>query len=172
MTIAPFAPDETSRAAQQAVAGTRLTAGIVSALDGPTPVGPEGAGALTLLHTTFADDAGAQRGYRNFSAIKANFQNRPGFIRWLTFNDGPHAYALGLWRNVDDVLEFVRSEAHRAAAREQRDHPYEYSQFAGVWTSHTIGLRTIYCDRCQRPNPTPADTCAACGNPLDDPFKP
>ncbi len=172
MTIAPFPPDETSRAAQQAVIGTRVTPGVVSALDGPTPAGPEAAGALTLLHTTFADDAGAQRGYRHFASIKAAFRNRPGFIRWLTFNDGPHGYALGLWRSVDDVLEFVGGDAHRAVAREQHDHPFEYSQFAGIWTAHTVGRRTIFCERCQQPNPTPALSCASCGHPLDDPFNP
>jgi hypothetical protein len=172
MPIAAFPPDEISRAALGAVAGTRMTPGVVSALDGPVPAGPEAAGALTLLHTTFAADAGAQRGYRNFSAIKADFRSRPGFIRWLTFNDGPEGYALGLWRTVDDVLEFVRGDAHRAMAREQHDRPFEYSQFAGVWGAHTIGRRTIFCDQCQRANPAPADRCTGCGNRLEDPFRP
>jgi len=171
VTIAPFPPDETSRAAQHAIAGTRVTPGVISALDGPTLAGPEAAGALTLLHTTFADDAGAQRGYRNFAAIKADFQRRPGFIRWLTFNDGPHGYALGLWHTVDDVIEFIRGDVHQAMAREQQEHPFEYSQFAGIWTAHTIGRRTIYCERCQHPNPTPAHTCTGCGNPIEDPFQ-
>lgn len=172
MPVAPFPPDDTSRAAAQAVAGTRLSPGVVTALDGPAPAGPEAAGALTLLHTTFADDAGAQRGYRNFAAIKADFRSRPGFIRWLTFNDGPHGYALGLWRTVDDVVDFVRGDPHKAMAREQRDRPFEYSQFAGIWAAHTIGRRTIYCERCQHPNAAPAHSCARCGSQLDDPFSP
>lgn len=170
MTIAVFPPDETSRGAQQAVPGTRLTPGVVSALDGPTPAGPEAAGALTLLHTTFADDAGAQRGYRNFAAIKTDFRTRPGFLRWFTFNDGPHGYALGLWRTVDDVIDFVRGDAHRAMALEQHEQPFEYSQFAGIWAAHTVGRRTIYCQRCQQPNPAPAHQCTRCGNPLEEPF--
>ena len=171
MTIAAFAPDETSRAAQQKVGGSRVSPGVVTALDGPRPAGPEAAGVLTLLHTTFADDEGAQRGYRNFAAIKPAFQNRSGFIRWLTFNDGPHGYALGLWRNLDDVLEFVRSDAHRAMVREQQERPFEYSQFAGVWIAHRVGQRIIYCERCQRPNPAPASSCTSCGNRLDDSFE-
>lgn len=172
MAIAAFPPDETSRAAQQSVPGTRVTPGVVSALDGPQPAGPEAAGALTLLHTTFADDAGAQRGYQNFSTIKAGFRDRPGFIRWLTFNDGPHGYALGLWRTVEDVLEFVQSGAHQKMAREQNRHPFEYSQFAGIWGAHRIGRRTIYCEQCRRPNPAPTRACAGCGHPLEDPFGP
>ncbi|HET6917117.1 MAG TPA: hypothetical protein VFH56_13575 [Acidimicrobiales bacterium] len=171
MTIAAFAPDEASRAAQQTVRGSRVSPGVVTALDGPRAAGPEAAGVLTLLHTTFADNEGAQRGYKNFAAIKPAFQDRPGFIRWLTFNDGPHGYALGLWRNLDAVSEFVRSAAHRAMVREQQEHPFEYSQFAGVWVAHRVGRRIIYCERCERPNPSPAANCASCGNPLDDSFE-
>jgi heme-degrading monooxygenase HmoA len=171
-TIGVYPPNEDSQSAQRAVAGTRLTPGVVSALDGPRPVGPEAAGALTLLHTTFADDAGAQRGYRNFTAIKEHFRDRPGFLRWLTFNDGAQGYALGLWRTADEVVEFVRSDAHRDMAREQRERPFEYSQFAGIWVAHTLGRRTLYCERCRHATTAPARSCAACGNALDDPFAP
>ena len=169
-TIGVFRPDDVSQQAQQQVPGTRVSAGVVTALDGPCPAGPEAAGALVLLHTTFADDSGAQRAYRNFSAVKDAFRLRPGFIRWLTFSDGPHGYALGLWRSVDDVLEFVRSDAHREMAREQREQPFEYSQFAGVWAAHTVGRRTLYCERCQGATAAPTTACESCGNPLDDPF--
>jgi len=168
--IAAFPPDDASRAAQQAVAGARVTPGVVSALDGPVAAGPEAAGALTLLHTTFATDAGAQRGYRHFAGIKEEFRHRPGFIRWLTFNDGANGYALGLWRTVDDVLAFVRSDAHRAMAREQHERPFEYSQFAGVWAAHTVGPRTFFCEHCGRPTRAPARSCASCGSALEDPF--
>ena len=168
--IGVFAPDEESKHALAGVAGTRLSPGVVSALDGPSCAGPERAGALSLLHTTFADNAGAQRGYRNFAAIKADFRYLPGFLRWLTFNDGPHGYALGLWRDVADVQEFVRSDAHRTMAREQRVRPFEYSQFAGVWAAHTVGRRILYCERCQHPTAAPTTACAHCGNPLHDPF--
>ena len=168
--IGSFPPDDDSKRHQQAVTGTRYTPGIVSALDGPALAGPEEAGALTLLHTTFADDAGAQRGYRNFAMIKNDFRNRTGFLRWITFSDGPHGYALGLWRKVDDVLDFVAGDVHRAMAREQREDPFEYSQFAGIWTAHTVGRRTLYCERCRRPTPAPAGVCESCGNELHDPF--
>ena len=170
-TIGVFPPDEESKKALAEVEGTRLTPGVVSALDGPTLAGPERAGALTLLHTTFADSEGAQRGYRNFSAIKADFCYLPGFLRWLTFNDGPHGYALGLWRGVADVQAFVRSDAHRAMVREQREHPFEYSQFAGVWAAHTLGRRVLYCDRCQRPTAAPTAACGHCGIAVYDPFR-
>lgn len=169
-TVGVFPPDELSKQFQQAIPGTRVTPGVVSALDGPVSAGPEAAGALSLLHTTFADNDGAQRGYRNFAAIKEDFRTRPGFLRWLTFGDGPNGYALGLWRDVDDVVAFVNSPAHRAMASEQRDRPFEYSQFAGIWVAHTIGRRRFYCDSCGRPTTAPTSACQECGQPLDDRF--
>lgn len=168
--IGAFPPDEISQQAMHAVSGTRVTPGVVSALDGPVVAGPEAAGALTLLHTNFTSDDGAQRGYRNFAAIKAHFHDRPGFVRWITFNDGPHGYALGFWREVDDVLGFVRSTAHQAMVREQRDRPFEYSQFAGIWTAHTVGRRHLYCEHCRHRTPAPASACPRCGHRLCDPF--
>lgn len=168
--IASFPPDEASKVAAQAVPGTRITPGAVSALDGPVLAGPEHAGALTLLHTTFADSEGAQRAYRNFAAMKEDFRNRQGFLRWLTFNDGPHGYALGLWRTTEDVEQFVSGAAHQAMVREQRDRPFEYSQFAGVWSAHTVGRRMLYCERCRAATPAPAQSCPSCANRLVDPF--
>jgi heme-degrading monooxygenase HmoA len=168
-TAGVFPPDEASRHASAATP-TRFTPGVVAAIDGPERLGPERAGALTLLHVTFADDANAQRGYREFAAIKPHFCGLPGFIRWLTFSDGVDSYTLGLWRSVDDVMNFVRSDVHRAAARAQRDDGFEYSQFAGVWTAHTIGTRTLHCENCHSAVAAPARECTRCGNPLDDTF--
>jgi heme-degrading monooxygenase HmoA len=164
-----FPPNETSRAANAGIP-TRFTPGVVTAIDGPERLGPEAAGALTLLHVTFANDDDAQRGYREFAAIKPAFCSQPGFIRWLTFSDGVDTYTLGLWRSVEDVLDFVRSDAHRAAARTQQKDGFEYSQFAGVWAAHTIGARTLHCELCRTPVTAPARQCHGCGNTLDDSF--
>ena len=170
MEIDSFPPDETSRIASLAVPGTRITPGVVSALDGPTLAGPEAAGALTLLHTTFVSDEGAQRGYRNFATMKEDFRTRPGFLRWLTFNDGPHGYALGLWRSPDDVTAFIAGAAHQAMVREQRENPFEHSQFAGIWAAHTVGRRTLYCAQCGAAAAAPTASCSQCSAPLPDPF--
>ncbi len=169
-TIASFPPDDASKAASQAVPGTRMTPGMVGALDGPRRAGPEQAGALSLLHTTFASSAGAQRGYQNFARMKEGFRHREGFLKWLTFNDGPEGYALGLWRSPEDVEAFVRGSAHQDMVREQRSRPFEYSQFAGVWAAHALGRRTLYCERCGTATAAPATACSACANPLDDPY--
>ena len=164
-----FPPNEASRAANAGIP-TRFTPGVVAAIDGPERVGPEAAGALTLLHVTFANDDDAQRAYREFAAIKPAFCSQPGFIRWLTFNDGVDTYTLGLWRTIEDVITFVHSDEHQSAAAAQRRDGFEYSQFAGAWAAHTIGPRTLHCERCRTPNQTPATQCKKCGNQLDDSF--
>jgi heme-degrading monooxygenase HmoA len=169
--IGNYPPDEESRALLAGVPGTRVTPGVVTALDGLELAGPEAAGALTLLHTTFACSAAAQRGYRNFAAIKEDFRTRPGFLRLLTFNDGPHGYALGLWRGTDDVAAFVASAAHQQMVRQQRERPFEYSQFAGVWATQKLGRRNLYCPLCGTATAAPARRCANCDNELDDPFR-
>jgi heme-degrading monooxygenase HmoA len=168
--IDSFPPNEASQTASRAVPGTRFTPGVVSALDGPTLTGPEEAGALTLLHTTFVSDVGAQRAYLNFAALKDDLRTRPGFQRWLTFNDGPHGYALGLWRSPDDVTAFISGTAHQAMVREQHHHPFEHSQFAGIWAAHAVGRRMLYCERCGTATAAPTPRCSGCAAPLNDPF--
>jgi heme-degrading monooxygenase HmoA len=168
-TVGVFPPNEASRAANAATP-TRYTPGVVAAIDGPARLGPEAAGALTLLHVTFANDENAQRGYREFAAIKPAFCGLPGFIRWLTFSDGVDTYTLGMWRSPEDVMDFVRSDVHRAAAKAQRRDHFEYSQFAGVWAAHSLGARTLYCEQCGKATVAPARVCAGCDRALDDTF--
>ena len=156
--IDSFPPDEASKAAAHAVPGTRITPGVVGALDGPTLAGPEAAGALTLLHTTFVDDAGAQRAYRNFATMKEDFRTRAGFLRWLTFNDGPHGYALGLWRSPEDVTAFTAGAAHQSMVREQHDRPSSTasSPASGPRTPSAGGCSTANCAAPPQQPPRPA----------------
>ena len=169
-TVTSFPPNEVNRAKQQAVPGARATPGVVGALSGSAKVGPEAAGALVLLHTTFASDDGAQRGYRLFSEMKTHMLASPGFLHWFTFSDGPNGYALGLWRTPDEAEAFVRSDAHQAMASEQRERPFEYSQFAGMWSASHLGTRWIYCEQCGKATAAPTLRCSNCANALDDTF--
>jgi heme-degrading monooxygenase HmoA len=168
-TVEVFPPNQASREANAAIS-TRFTPGVVAAIDGPERCGPEAAGAVTLLHVTFANDEDAQRGYREFAAIKPSFCSLPGFIRWLTFSDGVDTYTLGLWRTAEDVLDFVRSDAHRQAVQAQQRDGFEHSQFAGLWTAHTLGRRTLHCEQCRHMTPAPAQECPSCHADLDDTF--
>ena len=54
-TVGVFPPNDVSRAANAAIR-TRFTPGVVAAIDGAQRRGPEAAGAVTLLHVTFAND--------------------------------------------------------------------------------------------------------------------
>jgi hypothetical protein len=147
----------------------RMTPGAVGGLDGPAgPLGPEVAGALTLTFGAFADDANAQRGYRHFTDMQVSMLSADGFVRWFSFADGPHGYGLGLWRTAEQALAFVRGDAHRDAVAEQHRQPFEYSQFAGIWTAHTIGRRTMHCPSCGGRAVPPERGCGRCGRRLDD----
>lgn len=170
--VRPFPPSaETIAYGQQVLPQRRMTPGAVGGLDGPAgPLGPESAGALTLAFGAFAEDASAQRGYQYFTDIQRSMLDAPGFVRWISFADGPHGFGLGLWRTADDALAFVRGEAHRAAVGQQHRNPFEYSQFAGIWAAHTIGRRTLHCPTCQGRAVAPEQACAGCGRKLDDGF--
>src|SRR5205823_8703951 len=74
VTIRIFPPDEESKKALQGVEGTRVTPGVVSALDGSTCAAPKMPGVLRLLHPPFAEATGAKGGYRNSPPIKATFR--------------------------------------------------------------------------------------------------
>jgi heme-degrading monooxygenase HmoA len=170
--IAAFPPSaETIAYGQRVLPQRRVSPGAVGGLDGPAgPLGPELAGALTLTFGAFADEASAQRGYRHFTDIQHAMPSAEGFIRWFSFADGPHGYGLGLWRSAEDALAFVRGTHHRAAVAAQHSNPFEYSQFAGIWTAHTIGRRTLHCPACGGRAIAPARTCSGCGRELNDGF--
>ena len=162
---------ETVAYGQRVLPQRRMTPGAVGGLDGPAgPLGPEHAGALTLAFGTFADDEHAQRGYRQFTDIQRAMLDARGFIRWISFADGPHGYGLGWWRTTEDAVAFVRGDAHRAAVAAQHRDRFEYSQFAGIWAAHTIGRRTLHCPACGGRAVAPKTSCTACGRRLDDGF--
>jgi hypothetical protein len=169
--VLSFAPDAiTQEYGRSTLPQRRLSPGAVGGLDGPGNVGPEHAGALSLVFGTFADSDSAQRGYQRFADAQCGLLDAPGFLRWISFADGPHGYGLGLWRTADDASGFARGRLHQQLVQEQREKPFEYSQFAGIWTAHQIGRRTFTCPSCQATAAAPSHTCPSCGAALDDGF--
>jgi hypothetical protein len=149
----------------------RMTPGAVGALDGPEGnVGPEEAGALSLVYGSFADSDSAQRGFRSFTDAQRDLLDAPGFLRWFSFADGPHGYGLGLWRSAADAEAFTRGAFHRRIVTEQRQRPFEYSQFAGIFAAQGAGRRTVSCPACGAVTPAPTRGCHGCGRALDDGF--
>jgi heme-degrading monooxygenase HmoA len=169
--VQAFAPDdETLGYGAVQLPERRWTPGAVGCLDGPGNLGPESAGALTLVFGSFSDPGKAQRSYRRFTDAQRGVRDAPGFLRWFSFVDGPHGYGLGWWRSPDDAAAFARGQLHRELVREQRAEGLEYSQFAGIWTAHTIGRRNFYCPTCKSVTAAPAAACSGCGAALDDGF--
>lgn len=171
IAVRGFAPDqETLDHGRRVLPSRRMTPGATGGLDGPGNLGPEHAGALTLVYGAFADDASAQRGFRKFTDAQRILLDTPGFIRWFSFADGPHGYGLGLWRSASDAATFARGPFHRDVVSEQRHEPFEYSQFAGIYAAHTIGRRTFTCPRCGTTCVAPCAACTRCGEGLGDGF--
>jgi hypothetical protein len=170
-SIGTFPPDhETLEYGQALLPQRRFSPGAVGALDGPGNLGPESAGALSLVYGTFPDTGSAQRGYHRFTDAQRGLLDAPGFLRWMSFADGPRGYGLGLWRSAGDAVAFARGTLHQRLVEEQRRTPFEYSQFAGIWTAHTIGRRTFACPTCAETTAAPASSCRACGTSLSDGF--
>jgi hypothetical protein len=169
--VRPFPPSSsTQEYVRRVLPQRRMTPGAVGGLDGAGNLGPEHAGALVLTFGAFADEESAQRGYRQFTDMQAAMLSAEGFLRWISFVDGPHGYGLGLWRSAGEAAAFVRGPAHRAAVADQHRRPFEYSQFAGIWTAHAVGRRTRWCPRCAEPAVAPTAACSRCGEALDDGF--
>lgn len=169
--VRAFAPDEeTQRYGALKLPERRWTPGAVGCLDGPGNLGPENAGALSLVYASFTDGARAQRAYRRFTDAQCAAVASPGFLRWFSFVDGPHGYGLGWWRSAEDAAAFARSAFHREVVREQRSECLEYSQFAGIWTASAVGRRNFYCPSCRAITAAPARACSGCGELLDDGF--
>ncbi len=60
--------------------------------------------------------------------------------------------------------------ARRAAARAQREDGFEYSQFAGIRSAHTIGTSDLALRKLPHRRGPPAHECTSCGSPPDDSF--
>ncbi len=166
-----FPVGDEAKAIMTSIPGARFTPGMVVGFDGPGGHGPEAAGALTVLHMTATDEQATQTFYKKTNALKKLLQAAPGFIRMFSLFDGLSGYAIAFWRSAEDALAFSQGAAHRETARAFYERPYQYSQFAGVWTAHTVKPRKIYCDKCHAGTEMPAEACRECRQPLVDIFK-
>jgi hypothetical protein len=149
--------------------GVRFTEGVVFGFDSDESYGPEDAGGVVLLQATVADAAKGERFWDRASKLAHAARESEGFIRFIGFGDGLSSYGLGLWRTADQAVAFARGRAHMDAVEEQFADRNVYSQFAGVWTAHTIRPRRFFCE-CGHATPAPADTCAGCGERITDVF--
>lgn len=164
-------PSDEVKAMVGAIPGVRFNQGVVVGQDGPdSHLGPEAAGALLVLHMTVADDAAADRFWRTTTAVKQQLPAAPGFIRLFSFFDGPSGYLVAFWRSAEDAEAFAKTEAHRKAMAALDTERFEYSHFVGLWTTHRVRNRNMYCTECDAITPAPASACSGCGTPLDDVF--
>ena len=167
-TIGMFPPPIEIQGAVAAIPGVRFSEGVVIAVEGEDPAGPESAGAVLLLAGGLADEAKANQFWSRAAETLRAAQAAPGLIRLLTFHDGATNYLLALWRTHEDAMAFRNGQAHRAAMDELAETGNQYDHFAGLFRTERAHLRHVYCERCNTKNVMPRAQCASCGNALVD----
>ena len=154
-----------------AIDGVRMTPAVLSAQDGPDHhLGPESAGAILLLQTSFVDEAKFNAFWEKAATLFELLATAPGFIRRFAFADGVNYHLFALWRTVDDAHTFFHREEHQEAMRGLFKERWQYTHFAGLWEMNTPRQRMIFCQECDAVTPTTDRTCSGCGMELFDPF--
>ncbi|MGH7687894.1 MAG: antibiotic biosynthesis monooxygenase family protein [Candidatus Dormibacteria bacterium] len=167
-TIGMFPPPPEVQGAVASIPGVRFSEGVVIAIDGEEPAGPESAGAVLLLAGGLAEQARANQFWTRAAETLRAAQAAPGLVRVLTFHDGTTNYLLALWRTHEDAMAFRNSQVHRAAMDELAETGNQYDHFAGLFRTERTHSRHVYCERCNTKNTMPAAACSSCGNALVD----
>lgn len=170
-TLQVFPPSTDNERLFGEIAGLRQTPIPVVAFDGPDGHrGPEGAGAILVLHMTMVDEERTQRFWRQVALTCKAASETPGFIRLMSFFDGAANWAIALWRRVEDAQAFAKNRVHLDAIGEMRATHFEYTHFAGIFQPVEPRPRHAYCDACGAETVMPAEACSACGRAIADVF--
>ena len=170
-TIGHYPPPPEVQGAVAAIPGVRFTEGVVIAIEGDAPGGPETAGAVLVLAGGLADEAKANQFWTRAAQTLQAVQNAPGFIRLLTFADGMANYLVAFWRTHEDAMAFRDGQIHRAAMHELSETGNQYDHFAGLFHTEHTHLRHVYCEKCNTRNTMPRYDCVHCGNALVDVYR-
>lgn len=167
-----FPPNAANQKLFGEIRGFRQTAIPVVAFDGPEGnLGPEGAGAVLVLHMTMVDEERTQRFWHQVARTSKAASESPGFIRMIACFDGAANWALGFWRTVEDAQTFAKRRSHLDAVKDMHEAGFEYTHFAGIFQPVEARPRHAYCDACGAEPALPAEQCAECGRGLADVFR-
>jgi heme-degrading monooxygenase HmoA len=133
--------------------------------------GPEDAGAILMLNTTFVDEERAQQFWHRSAELMALLADAPGFIRRFSFHDERSGYLIVFWRTAADAKAFAASAEHRAAVRDLYKLRWQYSHFSAIWEMTTNHGRMIFCDQCDGVTAAAERVCNSCGAELADVFR-
>lgn len=170
-TLQVFPPNAENEALLGQLKGLRQTPIPVIGFDGPDGhLGPEGAGAVLVLHMTMIDEERTQQFWRQVALTCNAASESQGFIRMNAYFDGLANMAIGFWRTVEDAQAFARSRAHMDAIKEMHQTNFEYTHYAGIWQPVEQRTRQAFCDSCGAEVIMPAESCVNCGRGLADVF--
>lgn len=167
-------PPPEALARMTAIEGVRLTPAMLATQEGPAAgVGPEAAGALLILQTTFVDAQRAEQFWLTAAGLMEVLASAPGFIRRISFADGPLYLLLAFWRAVADAHAFYAHPQHQAAMKALYRDRWQYTHFAGLWEMTTPRQRVIFCQECDGITPVGEGEChcSGCGTALLDPYR-
>ena len=133
-------------------------------------LGPEAAGAILVLQSTFTDAAKAEAFWVRAVDLMALLSEAPGFIRRYAFPDGPTITMIALWRTAADARAFGASPEHRAAVRDLYQEGWQHSHFSAIWEVTSNHGRVAFCE-CGGVTPIGEGTCSACGAELFDLYR-
>lgn len=170
-TIGTYPPPPDVQMAVGSIPGARFTEGVVVAIEGEIPAGPEAAGAVLVLAGGLADEAKADQFWHRAALTLRAAQASPGFLRLVTFADGNTNYLVAFWRTHEDAMAFRNAQPHRDAMRELAETGNQYDHFAALFRAERAHDRHVYCERCNMRNTMPREECERCGNALVDIYR-
>lgn len=157
-------------AAMSAIEGMRFVPAVLGVQVGPEGhLGPESAGAILLLQSTFVDEEAFGAFWAQVASLSSLLASAPGFIRRHNFVDGPHYTLIAWWRTVEDANAFFARPEHQEAMRATFAGRWSYTHFAGLWQTVTPRRRVFYCQVCDAVTPSTEPECVGCGAELEDP---
>ena len=140
--------------------------------EGPeSACGPEQAGAILMLQTSFVTEEGARAFWDAAAEMMEQLAVAPGFIRRYTFPESRSGTLLAFWRTIEDAKRFAASPEHRAAVKKLYAGRWQYSHFTALWEIAINHGRTIFCTECPAVTPIGDGVCSGCGTPLIDTYR-
>lgn len=139
--------------------------------EGPGAGGPETAGAVLMLQTTFTSEEGARDFWDAAAPLMELLSDAPGFIRRYTFPEPNCGTLIAFWRTLEDAKAFARLPEHREAVKGLYRGRWQQSHFTGMWELASDHGRVIFCDHCDGITPAHEGVCSGCGRDLADIYR-
>lgn len=135
-----------------------------------TKLGPERAGAILMLQSTFVTEEGARAFWDAAVPMMELLNEAPGFIRRYAFPEETHATLIAFWESIEDAKAFAATPEHRQAVKALYAGRWQYSHFTAMWEIAINHGRTVFCTNCDAVTPIGEGSCSNCSTPMIDEY--